>query len=161
RSGWDWQSSLLEVASPEARVRDLPIHLGDVMLMRSLHWLSHCLLLGSVSTVAPAAWPAEQGRAAGLASPAGGRGVRVDIKIESREEGRVVLGKSVTLTGRASSTGPAGATRVALVIDVSGSTTESSSSDLDGDGKEESILQAELAAGRLLVDELEKVEAKG
>ncbi len=94
------------------------------------------------------------------AKPGGPAKIQVDVKIESPPEGTIVKEDRTTLIGRASSTGPAGALRIALLIDATGSTRRSSGADLDGDGKEETILQAEVAAGRLLLDELEKVEAK-
>jgi hypothetical protein len=86
--------------------------------------------------------------------------VQVDIKIESPPQGTVVSSDRTRVIGHASSTGPAGALRIALVVDVSGSADASCGADLNGDGKEESIIQAEAAAGQLLLDELEKIEAR-
>ena len=64
------------------------------------------------------------------------------------------------MIGRASASGPAGPTRIALLIDATGSTNRPSGADLDHDGREESILIAEVVAGRQLLAELETVEAK-
>ncbi|MFO0966680.1 MAG: VWA domain-containing protein [Gemmataceae bacterium] len=83
--------------------------------------------------------------------------IHVDIAIESPAEGTIVKEKKVKLIGRASTTGPAGATRVAIVIDVSGSTTDPSGS---ADPAINTILKAETAAARLLIDELERIDAK-
>jgi len=87
--------------------------------------------------------------------------INVDIVIQSPKDGTIVRGQRVKLIGRASTTGPAGATRVAIIIDVSGSAKDSSGADIDGDGKPDSILQAEVAAARLLIRELKKVEDGG
>jgi hypothetical protein len=92
--------------------------------------------------------------------PGGPVKIRVDVAIESPAEGTVVDGDRTTVIGRASTTGPAGATRIALVADVSGSADASCGADLDGDGHPESIIQAEVAAGRVLLEELEKVEGR-
>ncbi|MBI3961962.1 MAG: VWA domain-containing protein, partial [Deinococcus sp.] len=86
--------------------------------------------------------------------------VQVDIAIEAPQNGEIVCGDLVTVTGRASTTGPAGATRIAIVLDVSGSAEDFSGADLDGDGVQETIIQAEAAAGQLLLDELERIEAQ-
>jgi hypothetical protein len=94
------------------------------------------------------------------AQPGGRVPIQVDVDIESPAEGTIVEQDRTTVIGRASTTGPAGATRVALVLDISLSTTSSCGADLDGDGREENIFQAEAAAGRVLLDELAKVEAK-
>ncbi|MFQ5731353.1 MAG: VWA domain-containing protein [Planctomycetaceae bacterium] len=87
--------------------------------------------------------------------------IHVDIVIESPKNGTIVRGKRVKLIGRASTTGPAGATRVAIILDVSGSARNSSGADIDGDGKHDSILKAEIAAARLLIGEIKSVENKG
>ncbi len=92
--------------------------------------------------------------------PSGPGKIQVDLKIESPPEGTVVDRDRTMLIGRASSTGPAGALRIALVADVSGSADSSCGADLNGDGREESIIQAEAAAGQLLLDELAKVDAR-
>jgi Mg-chelatase subunit ChlD len=89
--------------------------------------------------------------------------VQVDVKIESPKNGTPVAQDEIAVIGRASTSGPAGATRIALVVDVSPSTDDPSGADLNGDGKidrEDSIRQAEVLAGRLLLNELEKLEAK-
>jgi hypothetical protein len=86
--------------------------------------------------------------------------IQVDVKIESPPEGTVVDRDRTTLIGRASSTGPAGALRIALVADISRSADSSCGADLNGDGQEESIIQAEAAAGQLLLDELAKIDAR-
>ena len=88
-------------------------------------------------------------------------GIKVDIVIQSPAEDAIIAGDEVALTGRASTTGIAGATRLAVVIDTSGSTKGPSGADLDGDGDPESILEAEIAAADRLLDALQKVEASG
>jgi hypothetical protein len=94
------------------------------------------------------------GRAPG-ASP-----LEVDIVIEAPPDGALVPHDEVTVIGRAATTTRAGATQIALVIDASGSTTDPSGADLDGDGKEDSILEAEVAAVRILLDKLVELEAQ-
>jgi hypothetical protein len=86
--------------------------------------------------------------------------IAVDVHIESPEKSAVVKEERVTVIGRASASGPAGPTRIALVIDVSMSTSETSGADLDGDGKSENIFQAEVMASRLLLDALAAVESR-
>jgi len=78
----------------------------------------------------------------------------VDIVIEAPPDGAVVLHDEVTVIGRAATTTRAGMTQIALIIDASGSTMDSSG------GKEGSILDAEVAAGRLLLDKLVEREAQ-
>ncbi|MBI3963027.1 MAG: VWA domain-containing protein, partial [Deinococcus sp.] len=84
--------------------------------------------------------------------------VRVNIALDSPQEGTIVEGEQATITGRASVSGPPGVTRIAMVLDASGSAIDPSGADLNEDGREESIIQAEVAGGLLLLDELVRVE---
>jgi hypothetical protein len=89
------------------------------------------------------------------------RKIQVDIAIQTPQEGTIVEADRIKVTGRASTTGPAGSTRVAIILDASGSAVEDSSgAGLDGDGKEENILEAEVAAARTLLNELAQVESR-
>lgn len=100
------------------------------------------------------------GAGAGEPGALAARPVRVDIVIESPENNAIVTEETVTVIGRASTTTRAGVTQIALIIDTSGSVNDPSGADLDGDGNEETILEAEVAAGHVLLDKLERLEAQ-
>jgi len=86
--------------------------------------------------------------------------ISVDIEIQSPEDGKLVTESRVTVTGRATTTGwGASRTRIAIVIDISGSTADNTGVDIDGDGEPNTIIEAEVMAARWLLDELEKVES--
>jgi len=86
----------------------------------------------------------------------------VDVVLQTPSDGAVVDPETSTIevVGHASTTAAAGATRIVLLVDVSGSTHETSGSDLDRDGAEETILEAEIEAALRLVDGLESAEAE-
>lgn len=86
--------------------------------------------------------------------------VWVDVAIQSPSDGAVVEAEQVELVGRAATGAEAGTTQIAILIDTSGSTADPSGVDLNGDGKEETVLEAEVAAARILVEELGKIEAE-
>jgi hypothetical protein len=85
--------------------------------------------------------------------------VWVDVVIQSPSDGAVVETEQVELVGRAATGSEAGTTQIAVLIDTSGSTNDLSGVDVDDDGKEETVLEAEVAAARRLVDELKRIEA--
>jgi hypothetical protein len=87
----------------------------------------------------------------------------LSIKIEAPPSGTVVRGDEVTVVGRAGPSVVGGAVRLALVIDISGSTQSPSGADLNGDGKidaSDSILRAEVMAARAILKELQRAEAR-
>lgn len=84
----------------------------------------------------------------------------VDVVIESPQEGAIVTGKTVRVVGQASTSRPAGATRIAIVMDTSGSVLEPSGDDLDGDDKEETVLDAQVMASKLLVEKLHELDQR-
>lgn len=84
----------------------------------------------------------------------------ISLAVEIPENGQEMEpnAETSTVVGHASAIGSAGATRIAVVVDTSHSTADSTEIDLDADGDNESIFDAEIAAVRTLISELTRVE---
>ncbi len=86
--------------------------------------------------------------------------LEVSLAVERPADGAEVDAKAdgVTVLGQASQTTQAGVTKIVLVIDTSGSTANSAGSDVDGDGTDDTILEAEKTAAEELIAALLEVE---